>query len=109
MKHFNSSDKEIVQKIKEKIFEVNSEAEIYLYGSKARGDVHKESDWDILILLNQDKVSRLDEMPFRDNIYELELEYEEIVSIFALAKKEWNGKFSITPFYENVMKDRIRI
>jgi len=73
MKHFNSGDKKIVQKITEKIYEVNPNAEIYLYGSRIRGDIHKESDWDILILLNKEKVSRLNEKPFRDNIFDLQL------------------------------------
>jgi predicted nucleotidyltransferase len=88
---------------------VNPDAEIYLYGSRARGDVHEESDWDILILLDQDKVSRLEEIPFRDSIFDLELDYEEIISIFALSKKEWFSKHSITPFYKNVMKEGIKL
>ena len=107
MKHTNPRDKIIIKKIKEKILEVNSQAEIYLYGSRARGDIHEESDWDILILLNKDKVSRLDEKPFRDNIFDLQLEYEEDISIFALSKKEWVEKHSITPFYNNVMKEGV--
>ncbi|MFC2086961.1 nucleotidyltransferase domain-containing protein, partial [Bacteroidota bacterium] len=32
-------------------------SEIILYGSRARGDAKPNSDWDILILLNQDKIS----------------------------------------------------
>ena len=107
MLHFNYGDKIIVQKIKEKIYEVNPDAEIYLYGSRARGDIHEESDWDILILLNEEKVSRLDEKPFRDNIFDLQLEYGEDISIFALSKKEWIEKHSITPFYKNVMKEGV--
>ena len=107
MKVQNHRDKIFIQKIKDKILEVNSAAEIYLYGSRARGDIHEESDWDILILLNKDKVSRLDEKPFRDNIFDLQLEYEEDISIFALSKKEWTEKHYITPFYNNVMNEGV--
>jgi len=109
MKKFSPKDRTIVQNIKKKILEVNPDAEIYLYGSRARGDIHEESDWDILILLNKDKVSRLEEIPFRDNIFDLELECEEVISIIALSKKEWLEKHSITPFYQNVMKEGIRL
>ncbi|RLD58117.1 MAG: nucleotidyltransferase domain-containing protein [Bacteroidetes bacterium] len=107
MKNFNPVDEKIVRDIKEKILEINPDAEIYLYGSRARGDVHEESDWDILILLNKDKVSRLEEKPFRDNVFDLQLEYGEDISIFALSKKEWIGKHSITPFYKNVLEEGI--
>ena len=31
-----------------------------LYGSHARGDAHKDSDWDILILLDKDKLVQAD-------------------------------------------------
>ena len=31
-----------------------------LYGSRARGDAHKGSDWDILILLDKEKLSQAD-------------------------------------------------
>jgi len=39
----------------------------------------------------------------------LELNYEEIVSIIAFSKNEWYNKHSITPFYENVMKESIKL
>ena len=33
-----------------------SGAKVILFGSQARGDAKEDSDWDILILLNKDKV-----------------------------------------------------
>jgi predicted nucleotidyltransferase len=109
MRQFSSREKEIIGKIREKIHEVNPEAEIWLYGSRARGDVHAESDWDILILLNEENFLRRDERPFIRKIYDLELEYGEIISLFALPKSEWNSKFTITPFYQEVMRNRIAV
>lgn len=109
MRQFSPREIEIIEKIKEKILEVNSEAEIWLYGSRARGDVHEESDWDILILLNKDNVSRKDEMPFRESVFDLQLEYEESISVFALSKKNWEEKHLVTPFYENVKSEGILI
>ena len=109
MRQFSSREKEIIGKIKEKIHEVNPEAEIWLYGSRARGDVHPESDWDVLILLNEENFQRKDERPFIRKIYDLELEYGEIISLFVLPKSEWDGKFTITPFYQEVIKNRIAV
>lgn len=109
MQDSNHSKKEFIQKVKNRILENNPDAEIFLYGSRARGDVHEESDWDLLILLNRDNVSRKDESPIRRSIFDLELEYEEFVSVLALSKQEWRKKFAVTPFYNNVMKERIRL
>ena len=40
---------EILQLIKSSITEVIPGAKVILFGSRARGDSHKESDWDFLI------------------------------------------------------------
>ena len=42
--------KEILLKIKKTVSELDPEARIILFGSRARGDYGKESDWDLLIL-----------------------------------------------------------
>jgi len=41
--------------IKKLVEERDSSAKIYLYGSRAKGNAHKDSDWDLLILLNREK------------------------------------------------------
>ena len=37
--------------------------EAYLYGSRARGTAHRHSDWDILILLDKDRLEQLSLRP----------------------------------------------
>jgi predicted nucleotidyltransferase len=41
---------DIIEKIEKNIHEVDSTAEIWLFGSRARNDEHLESDWDVLVL-----------------------------------------------------------
>lgn len=48
----------IIQEIKRIIFEQDPTAKIYLYGSRARGASGKDSDWNILILLNKNEISQ---------------------------------------------------
>ena len=50
----------LLQLIKRKVLEINPNAQILLYGSRARGTEHTESDWDLLILLDKDKIEDSD-------------------------------------------------
>ena len=43
---------QVLQLVKNAVHEVDDSAEIILYGSRARGDHHEESDWDFLVLLD---------------------------------------------------------
>lgn len=81
---------------------------VILYGSRARGDEKPESDWDILILTD-DKADLLTERKFRNKLYDLELESNEVFSVFVYSKKDWKIKQRITPFYHNVSQDGVRI
>ncbi len=56
------------------------DAELYLYGSRARQDAKKISDWDLLILLNAKNVSFGFETKIMDEFYDLEVETGEIIS-----------------------------
>ena len=49
---------DILKEIKKIVLEQDPTAKIYLYGSRARGSAVKASDWDLLILLNKDKITR---------------------------------------------------
>lgn len=83
-------------------------ARVILYGSRARGDFHETSDWDILVLLDKEKLS-VDEatdytFPFQQLGWHLDTDINPL--IYTL--KEW-GKRSFTPFYKNIAKEGILI
>ena len=77
-----------------------------LYGSRARGDNRKDSDWDILILLDKDTLDQSDydnvSYPFVLLGCDLGVEINPIM----YTTKEWES-YRITPFYENVVRDGI--
>ena len=85
------------------------DSEIYLYGSHARNDAKKRSDWDLLILLNHSNVSFKFETKLLDDLYELELETGEIISPLIYTKKDWSINRSITTLYENIKKEGVRL
>ena len=84
-------------------------AEVYLYGSRARGEAKRLSDWDILILLNSSNLSFKLETKFMDEFYEVELETGQIISPLLYTKKDWDEIRWNTPLYENIKKEGVRI
>ena len=94
--------------IRDSIHFLDPQAEVILYGSRARGDERSDSDWDILILTNY-PVDLETERKFRDKLYDLELETGESFSVFAYSKNDWITKQRITPFYQNVTQEGIRL
>ena len=85
------------------------DSEIFLYGSQARGDAKKYSDWDLLVLLNTNSVSFSQETKLMDDFYDLELETGEVISPLVYSKSEWNENHSITPLFEIIKKEGIKI
>lgn len=98
----------ISQLIRHYINAVDPKADVILYGSRARGDERPDSDWDILVLTDY-SVDLITERKFRDKLYDLELETGEPLSIFVYSKNDWQTKQRITPFYENVTQEGVRI
>lgn len=105
----NQKEIEITQRIKARIRKKNPLADIVLYGSHARGQSHKDSDWDILILLNQTNVNRLVEKEYRDELFDIELEIGEPISTFVLSKSDWEQKYHMTPLYQNIKREGIKL
>ena len=99
---------QIAQLIKRNISEIDPKAQIILYGSRARGTEHKDSDWDILILTDY-TVDLKKEREFRNHLYDLELETGEPFSVFAYSYNDWETKQKVSPFYFSVSKEGIRL
>ncbi|GAA4306671.1 nucleotidyltransferase domain-containing protein [Compostibacter hankyongensis] len=100
-----ASTDDLLDRIKKTVLEKEPDAEIHLFGSRARGTAHAESDWDLLILLNKDKITPDIEKKITYPLYDIEFETGQVISPMLYTKKEWNTKYKITPFYYNVMKE----
>ena len=79
-----------------------------LFGSRARGDARVDSDWDILILLDKERITQDDMDNISYPIRELGWELDEMLNPIMYTKKEWEAK-SFTPFYKNVKKEGITL
>nr|NQU91048.1 nucleotidyltransferase domain-containing protein [Bacteroidota bacterium] len=104
----NAKTSHIGQLIRQSITSIDPLAEVFLYGSRARGDERADSDWDILVLTTN-PIDLNIEKEFRGKLYDLELETGEPFSMFIYTKNDWLTKQRITPFYQNVIKEGVRL
>lgn len=93
---------ELLARVKQVVHAVEPEADILLYGSRARGDAQAESDWDFLILLDGSvDDTRTDRV--RHQLYELEWDSGEVLSAIVRSYEVWNSPlYQVTPFAQNV-------
>ena len=83
-------------------------ARLLLFGSQARDEATPNSDWDLLILLEGEKVSNEDfdrwVFPFISLGWSLGVEINPV----AYSYGEWLRR-QITPFYKNVMREGVEL
>lgn len=81
---------------------------VILYGSRARGDAGDNSDWDLLIVLDKDRLEQSDYDDVSFPFVMLGSELGQVINPIMYTAKEWN-LYSSTPFYKNVVHDGINI
>ena len=94
-----------IQALKRKIL---PNEKLILFGSQARGDARKDSDWDLLVLLNKRKKAFEDEDIYGFPFAEMGQKYKTYISVKIYTANEWK-KRKPTPFYKNVEQEGIEI
>ncbi len=85
------------------------EPEIILYGSQVTGMADLESDIDLLILVNQ-PLTRDVKDSICDDIYEIDLELDVVISPLIKTRQQWNQPVvKILPLYQNIQKEGVRV
>jgi predicted nucleotidyltransferase len=109
MKQANDMNRNILLgQVKNKVQEVSPNAEVILYGSRARGTAYFDSDWDFLILTDVSSNELTDSI--RHKIYEVEWETGEVLSSIVRSRREWNSrKYRLLPFHHNIDKEGVKV
>jgi len=97
----------ILQLIKKSVKTSDPDAILILYGSYARGDYNEESDIDLLILIDKEKVTRDDKIKISYPLYDIQFETGVLISPMVVTRKFWQVDRRVTPFYENVNREGI--
>ncbi len=106
----SKTDKQIIVDGIEKILNAAAphNARAILFGSRARGDARNDSDWDVLILLDKDRITSADMDDISYPIRELGWDIDEIINPIMYTTKDWESR-SFTPFYKNVMREGVAL
>ena len=100
---------ELLEQVKLTVHEIEPDADIILYGSRARGDAHAESDWDFLILLDG-AVDDARTDAIRHRLYEIEWDAGEVLSSIVRSRQEWDTPlYQVTPLSKVIREQGIRI
>jgi uncharacterized protein len=84
----------------------NSVKDVVLFGSHARGDSNKYSDYDVLIILKND-YSGQDENKILDLCYDIDLKHDILLDVHIISIKELETIRGKQPIFTNAIKSGI--
>jgi len=83
-----------------------SSASLWLYGSRARGTARDDSDWDLLILLDEEKQKSTDFVQYAYPFTLMASADDQMIIPQIYTKKQWQ-QMQFTPFVKNVEHDKV--
>lgn len=97
----------ILSKVKDSVLSIEPSAEIFLFGSRARNDFAKFSDWDFLVLVDGNvDTARVDRI--RHSLYEIEWDTGEVISTIIKSRQLWNDPdYLMVPLHKSVAREGI--
>ena len=103
----SSAERKLLAPCRDTIRELVPGAEVILYGSRARGDADRESDYALLVLVDG-PMDWKSEDRIRRHLYALELESGAVLTINAYNRSDWGPDlYPAMPFSQSVEEDGI--
>ncbi len=101
------TDAEFLQEVKRNVQQIDPQAQVWLFGSRARGDARDDSDWDFLVLTDK-PVDWMFKRRLRDYLFQLGLDSERTIGTLIQNRDVWED-LEVTDLYQNVQEDAIAV
>ncbi len=106
---FTEQETALLDQIRETVRAIEPDAQVILYGSRARGDSEPDSDWDILVLLDG-PIDSERKRAVSHRLYELEWETGTVLSPVIRERAQWESSlYRAMPFHWNVIREGIAL
>lgn len=93
--------------VRNELLKIDEESEVFLFGSRARGDFREDSDWDFLILLGKRATRPMKDL-IREKLYDLELATDQVISSIIYEKDNW-ANLGVMPLHQIISEEGIEV
>jgi predicted nucleotidyltransferase len=104
-----AADRHLLAECKAAVRQVAPEAELILYGSRARGDAREDSDYDLLILVDREVDMDL-ERAIVNRLVPLEVRTGRALTALVYSRDQWDSAlYRAMPLHKNVSREGVVI
>jgi predicted nucleotidyltransferase len=103
----SAEERTLLAQCREAVRAMVPNAEVILYGSRARGDARTDSDYYLLVLVDGEVDWRLEDQ-IRQRLHPLELTTGAVLTVHAYSRRAWDSPlYRAMPFTQHVERDGI--
>ena len=102
----SKKDRKILNQFSTRVHERFSDARVWAFGSRARGDATWDSDFDVFVVLSE--VDQKAERWIRDIAWEVGFENGRVITTVLIDKEQFeNGPMSESTIVDNILREGI--
>lgn len=97
----------LLKRCKSAIRQIVPDAEVILYGSRARRDAREDSDYDVIVVVNGPVDMALEDR-IGVSVYPLQLETGALITLIVYSREDWDSPlYRAMPLHKNVEREGV--